>query len=307
MSDWIKFHAELTKGAKRGLRRAHRFIYMELSLHARPLAGIIELPVGMGDVEGVVDLLGGDAREVRDAIAKLSSGVDPMLRFEGPDGARRLVIVTWERWNDAPGGSTERVRRHRNKIASEVKRVTRNDPDRYETDLQRSGNAPRGEEIREEERRDPPLAPPPKPDADSTSESSAPVPVATPGETPKGVTKRGTRCPSSTAPNVEAWLAQHEIPSRSDHVDGLEVAKMLDHFAASSGARGAKLDWLATWRNWRREADRRSGKSAAPVQRTGGYQPIEERKRAELIAEIDASRGPQKSIDEILKGDDMPW
>ncbi len=46
---------------------------------------------------------------------------------------------------------------------------------------------------------------------------------------------------------------------------------MLDHFGAQGGQRGAKVDWPATWRNWRREAERRGGRSspapwARPVQ-----------------------------------------
>lgn len=110
MSEWVKFHRELNEGAKRGVRRAHRYVYMELSLKARPKAGVIELPLGMGDVAGVVDLLGGDAREVRDAVYALSTGEEPWFVFEGEKGARRLRVVAWGSWNDPPGTSTDRVR-----------------------------------------------------------------------------------------------------------------------------------------------------------------------------------------------------
>lgn len=170
MSEWVKFHRELNEGAKRGVRRAHRYVYMELSLKARPKAGVIELPLGMGDVAGVVDLLGGDAREVRDAVYALSTGEEPWFVFEGEKGARRLRIVAWSSWNDPPGSSTDRVRKFRDKPGTEVKRVTRNEngtgetpPETpHETDEKRIGNAPRSEERRGEGEGDPERAPPPE-------------------------------------------------------------------------------------------------------------------------------------------------
>lgn len=226
---WIKFHEELTKGAKRGIRRALRFVYLELSLLARPKAGRIELPLGMGDVEGVIDLLGGDAREVRDAVRVFTSGPEPMLAFDGEPGARALIVTKWVRWNELPGSSTERVKRHRERSATEVKRVTPKIETVDETEPERIGNGPRVEKSRED--KNPPVSPPsgdaPKPDR----------------------SKRGTRCPTSTAAEAPAWLEREGLPSLgSDH--GAEVAKMLDHFAALPGTKGVKLDWPATWRNW---------------------------------------------------------
>lgn len=163
MSEWVKFHAELTRGAKRGLKRAHRFVYLELSLAARAGSGVVELPVGMGDVDGVVDMLGGDAKEVRAALEVLCGGNEPMVRFDGDSGARRLVVVAWERWNSSPGGSTERVRRFRERVSQDMKRVTRNaetvSVTHDETDPQRYGNAPREEKSREEKSRPPVRSP----------------------------------------------------------------------------------------------------------------------------------------------------
>lgn len=162
MSEWVKFHGELTKGAKRGLPRAVRFIYMELALLARPRAGSIDLPIGMDDADGVADLLGGNQAEIKLAIRLLTSGQDPMIRFEGDAGARRCVVVSWSRWNEVPGASTERVRRYRERQVTDMKRVTRNGSERFATDEQPSGNAPRGEERREEKIRSisEPLSPP---------------------------------------------------------------------------------------------------------------------------------------------------
>jgi hypothetical protein len=156
MSDWVKFHREIMKGAKRGLPRATRFIYMELSSEARPRAGVIDLATGMDDVDAVVDLLGGNVPEIKAALPKLMAGENPMIRFEGPKDARRLVVVTWEKWNAVPGDSTERVRRHRNaKVTppvTDMKRVTSGDNERCETPRQPDGNAPRSDQRREEKR-----------------------------------------------------------------------------------------------------------------------------------------------------------
>lgn len=66
--------------------------------------------------------------------------------------------------------------------------------------------------------------------------------------------KRGTRCPASTADDVDAWLAEHKLPPL-DGPWGADVARFLDYWAGVSGAKGTKLDWAATWRNY--EADPR--------------------------------------------------
>lgn len=166
MSEWIKFHAELTKGAKRGLPRSVRFVYLELSLLARPGSGSIDLATGMTDCAAVSDMLGGNSREVREAVALLSAGDDPMIRFEGPKDRRRLIIVAWERWNERPGRSTERVQRHRNAHVTRYTPVTNGD----ETAAERSGNAPRGEKRREE--KIPPYKSPPHGVDDSPSDST---------------------------------------------------------------------------------------------------------------------------------------
>lgn len=168
MSEWIKFHAELTKGAKRGLPRSVRFVYLELSLLSRPGSGSIDLATGMSDCAAVSDMLGGNSREVREAVALLSAGDDPMIRFEGPKDRRRLIIVAWERWNERPGRSTERVQRHRNAHVTRYTPVTNGD----ETVAERSGNAPRGE--REKRREDPHPQTPPQPSPAEPSSQTPP-------------------------------------------------------------------------------------------------------------------------------------
>lgn len=131
---WVRFHEELTLGAKRGIPRALRFVLMELSLKARPLGGEIELPCGMSDVDAVHDLLGGDRVEIEEALRRFTSGRDPVLSYRDEDDRRFLLIPSWAKWNpggEAPGASTARSRKHRStKVAQESA-----------TTEQRAGNA----------------------------------------------------------------------------------------------------------------------------------------------------------------------
>src|SRR5262245_50857791 len=112
--DWVKFHRQLTKGTKRGIPRALRFVLMELSLEAKRLQGAVELPLGMTDEDAVCDILGGNRKEVVEALKAFCPGPDPgdpVLIFDGPPGARLLVFPKWRDWNTAveiPGASTAR-------------------------------------------------------------------------------------------------------------------------------------------------------------------------------------------------------
>ena len=116
---WVKFHDELCQGAKRGLPRAVRFVYMELSLLSRPGRGTIDLPVGMTPLAGVRDLLGGNAKEVATALQLLTKSPDPMVRIEGDGTTSRLVVTKWETWN-VLDASTARVQKHRKNKANKA-------------------------------------------------------------------------------------------------------------------------------------------------------------------------------------------
>jgi hypothetical protein len=86
---WVKFHDKLCRGAKRGLPRAARFVFMELCLEARPGRGVIALPLGMSALDALHDVLGGKP-----------SPDDPepraMVEIGGEDGALTLTIPSWE-------------------------------------------------------------------------------------------------------------------------------------------------------------------------------------------------------------------
>jgi hypothetical protein len=167
---WVKFHGELTEGAKRGIPRAVRFILMELAHKARPGRGVLDLPLGMGDVDALQDVLGGNPKEVRDAHRILTAGDEPILVFEGPEGARRLVIPSWQRWNagafEPAGASTQRSRRSRaatderpgNGAATGMQRPLQRDAT---TVADHCNDRSSGDQRREEEKRgDPPVSPP---------------------------------------------------------------------------------------------------------------------------------------------------
>jgi hypothetical protein len=91
--------------------------------------------------------------------------------------------------------------------------------------------------------------------ASSHAKQTASKPVADKDEdkdeVPNGTSmprSRGSRIPAdfTVAPAMVAW-ARANCPS----VDGQrETAKFINYYQALAGAKGVKLDWVATWRNW---------------------------------------------------------
>ena len=65
--------------------------------------------------------------------------------------------------------------------------------------------------------------------------------------------RRGTRIPEGFAitDSMAAWAAE-KIPPDVDLLE--ETQRFRDYWTAIPGARGVKLDWEATWRNWMRKA-----------------------------------------------------
>lgn len=113
---WVRFHEEITQGAKRGIKRALRFIYMELSLeaHKSKTRGKILLAKGMNDLDAVHDAIGGDRREIAAALREFTGGNDPSLVFETlGTGESYLIVIHWHKWNPNADLSTPRVKRHR--------------------------------------------------------------------------------------------------------------------------------------------------------------------------------------------------
>jgi hypothetical protein len=74
--------------------------------------------------------------------------------------------------------------------------------------------------------------------------------------------KLGTRLPDdfSVTPAMVAWAREH-----APHVDGKrETERFCDHWRSKPGKDGRKLDWIATWRNWMRNAEDRQGPRDRP-------------------------------------------
>jgi hypothetical protein len=70
-------------------------------------------------------------------------------------------------------------------------------------------------------------------------------------------------------PEAADWCARHGLPSPTG-----EVARMMDHFAAAPGARGVKLDWSATWRNWSGRAAEYARPGTTKTRTQLGLQPL---------------------------------
>lgn len=175
MSDeWVKFHAALADGSKRSIKRATRFIFMELSLRARKKKGKVDLRHDLPLADAVHDLLGGGSRERREvteampALTSAAPGDDPMILVSEGPGFRQIVIPSWEAYNRVDD-SSERVRQHRENKKKEAvqgvaetktRSVGNGDVTRYQKDVTRYSNGCNGdvtaqEEIREEKKRDP--------------------------------------------------------------------------------------------------------------------------------------------------------
>lgn len=70
-------------------------------------------------------------------------------------------------------------------------------------------------------------------------------------EEPNGSSKkRGCRLPNDFVPDA-AWAVANGLDVS---LYELERAKFCDYWASQPGAKGVKLDWQATWRNWVRSA-----------------------------------------------------
>lgn len=92
--------------------------------------------------------------------------------------------------------------------------------------------------------------------SDGVPAQSAPGATASPdGSASKSATKRGTRIPENFAVTADmvTW-ARTEAPD----VDGrVETANFIDYWISKPGKDGVKLDWVATWRQWFRNAQKR--------------------------------------------------
>jgi hypothetical protein len=98
-------------------------------------------------------------------------------------------------------------------------------------------------------------------EAEAKKEKTPPSPA---GSAPPKGGKLATRIPDDFTVTLDmvAW-ARDEVPG----VDGKrETAKFIDYWTAASGAKARKVNWVAAWKYWMRQADERTpGRAGAQL------------------------------------------
>lgn len=275
---FVKAHDELMIGDKRALKRATRFVFLEICKEARPFGGRLPLP-RRGDVADCVhDVLGGNRDEVAEAMSELLDPDDPMLELEALEGGRRaLVVPSWGRWNPndatAPARMAKlRASRKNGSIGNvtAVTTVTLRPVTTGRVDKRRSltpePSVPTPFGGKPEE------PPPPTPAAvvdlplPYVLTETLPMPYAAPPKPQRRKPRQPeTECPPTSAPDVtvDAWLESQGLPKFADA--GPELRQFVDHHRARGNV---FRDWLAAWRMWERNALKfqRAGPRGAVVQ-----------------------------------------
>lgn len=90
----------------------------------------------------------------------------------------------------------------------------------------------------------------------------SPSPKKEPSLRSGSAAKRGTRLPADWTLPYD-WSAEAQVIGIPNGAVPVEAAKFRDYWCAKSGKDATKVDWLATWRNWCRNA----------VERTYGRSP----------------------------------
>jgi uncharacterized protein YdaU (DUF1376 family) len=91
-------------------------------------------------------------------------------------------------------------------------------------------------------------------EAESASQSSSPTtPKAKLNGKGNGHTSRGSRLPDEWEPEIVDNAVGYDLGMSEDKAR-LEFAKFGDYWRSQPGAKGLKLDWNATFRNWLRKA-----------------------------------------------------
>lgn len=116
--------------------------------------------------------------------------------------------------------------------------------------------------------------------------------------------RRGTRLPEDfvVSEQMRAWYRDN-VGARIN--GAVEHEKFLDYWRAAAGAKGVKLDWPATWRNWMRTAMERAGTaptSGAPAGTAAAGKPrypsAAERERARMESEQEILLAAEKHVEE---------
>lgn len=142
----------------------------------------------------------------------------------------------------------------------------------------------------------PPVGRNPEPDTQNQSTQKKDTSSAPP--------RRGTRLPEDfvVSEQMRAWYRDN-VGARIN--GAAEHEKFMDYWRAAAGAKGVKLDWPATWRNWMRTAMERAGTaptSGAPAGAAAAGKPrypsAAERERARMESEQEILLAAEKHVEE---------
>jgi hypothetical protein len=83
-----------------------------------------------------------------------------------------------------------------------------------------------------------------------------------------GARKRGTRIPEGFA--VDDEMRRWATDSGLGHLDLQAITvEFVDYWVGVAGAKGVKLDWVATWRNWIRRKAQDAPRNVRPIRAAG--------------------------------------
>lgn len=197
-----------------------------------------------------------------------------ITRFRGPDGQKYLQVNSWPEHQKINRPSKPRYPHY------DAENCTLTEPSVSPHDTLIEDSPPeQGTGNREQGGTPPYLSPQGDAAADAATDDSgggdAPPEPRPRASKPRSKSRRGTRLPDDWLPSpaLTDWTR-----ANCPDVASTEVARFRDYWAAQPGARGRKLDWDATWRNWARRAQ-----EEARSRNRGGY-----RNQAQIMADMRA-------------------
>lgn len=226
MMDWFRWHHGAVTDPKFQLiaRRASATVAEVIAVWAC----ILE-EASKSDQRGVAGQIDSEATDC--ALGLPDGRTDAILSAMYARGilAEGGVVVSWEKRQpkrERDDSSADRVREFRRKQAEQKQSVTVTSDNVTPCNANETQETPRGEEIREEEKK-------------QKKEQGQRSP-------------KGSRLPPDWVPPHTLWdWAKKERPDLNLRQ---QTERFLDYWTAKPGKDGVKLDWGATWRNWIRNA-----------------------------------------------------
>jgi hypothetical protein len=120
---------------------------------------------------------------------------------------------------------------------------------------------------------------------------------------------RGKRLPDDWCPteNLLSW-AKTEVPGVDVRFENEAFA---DHFRAQPGARGTKVNWNSTWKNWMREAMRRGSRFKPKADNVTTFKPSSGVKWLDVSTQYIEKWGRELALkkynEDLDKGEVLGW